>query len=245
MVNAAKEEVLREESNSEGSKDGLQHQEAGDRREDTTDSDEVERLSISWCSLDVINTQVEHLKYLQDHELEENPHLEGLTESELFDYAAQDHDIFTWAWDDLTATLTEWLDEFEIYHAHVRGENMGWRSRDGYKVVNLNNARTTTGTKLLQEVLPNTENTFTITKYDDYLVISNAHHDVPMGGEMYFIYDNVECDHCREHFPKHETTNEEEGEGNLCDECYKNYRASIDDAGSCEDGYNSTGCIEP
>jgi len=62
---------------------------------------------------------------------------------------------------------------------------LGGLKKSGRKIIE----NVTTGSKLLQEILPRTECTFKIFHRGDHLEIHNAHHDSPiMGNEKYYIY---------------------------------------------------------
>jgi len=69
--------------------------------------------------------------------------------------------------------------------------NFGWRHQRGAKIFDVPTYQKSDheiGTEFLRNILPNTDCTFYI--YDDFegfgLTINNAHHDAPMGREMYY-----------------------------------------------------------
>jgi hypothetical protein len=103
-------------------------------------------------------------------------------EDKAFEDACADSDHHTFEWEYLTEWLTELMqeinpDEIEWF---VTGEGLGWQRRSGHKTV-----QATTGEKLLQEILPNTECTFSIYKEEGQLRLVNSHHDAM--GEVYII----------------------------------------------------------
>ena len=87
-------------------------------------------------------------------------------------------------WEDLTSMITTQMNKINpggYWKARVK--NFGWRSQDGetevFKAMN--------GADLLSHVLPKTECSFKIYKLKNGFKIDNAHHDKPMGGEIYMI----------------------------------------------------------
>lgn len=62
-------------------------------------------------------------------------------------------------------------------------DNFGWRHQSGESDAFF----ATRADEILQRVLPNTENDFYIYDQGDHITIDNAHHDAPMGGEIYTI----------------------------------------------------------
>ena len=90
-----------------------------------------------------------------------------------------------WEWEDLCDAITNFMYELskEPSEWHATVENFGWRNLNGEKDFIAEN-----GAKLLSGVLPNTECSFTITLEEDHILINNAHHDKPTGGELYKIY---------------------------------------------------------
>ena len=62
----------------------------------------------------------------------------------------------------------------------VAVENFGWANRSGF-------AEGLTTKFALTEILPDTECTFSVKFNETRIVINNAHHDKPTGGEIYVI----------------------------------------------------------
>lgn len=103
-----------------------------------------------------------------------------------FTDACGDSDLYDWEYEDVCECLTDFMKEVSDGNRYWRCyvNNFGWRHQDGYKDFKAENGR-----ELLREVLPNTECTYYIylSKDKAQIVINNAHHDAPMGGEMYYI----------------------------------------------------------
>lgn len=96
--------------------------------------------------------------------------------------AGDDSDIYQWAWNDLTAEITQWMKKqgTDRWVGGVTG--FGWRGDEGSTEF-----RATKGEDLLQAVLPKTDNRFEVYLEPDQIRIENWHHDRPTGGEWYTI----------------------------------------------------------
>ena len=123
---------------------------------------------------------------------------ETLTKEQAFNDACEDGDVISMAWDDETSYLTTIMEDINKEGAwYVEVNNFGWRHLNGFKYF-----RADDGQDLLHKLLPQTDCTFSIYRRKDeatgqeHLVINNAHHDAPCGGEMYYIYPAVECEKC-------------------------------------------------
>lgn len=106
--------------------------------------------------------------------------------------ACEDGDKQEWYFSDLCEALgalmqqvreksklegTKWL---------IKGRNMGWRHRSGYKYTKADNDHE--GAKeLIEAILPNTDCTYAFYDNGTYIGMRNAHHDAPTG-EWYDIY---------------------------------------------------------
>ena len=132
-------------------------------------------LWISWDTCDIIQGQADFLR-------EEDPEL---SESDAWERAAGDHDLFTMEWDQLLEDLQEKMDEYnpDGKDWFIRGENLGWQNRSGTMRVGENKAQA-----FLWKFLPDTDKTFKIWIDDEKRAFSITcwHHDSPMG-EQYYI----------------------------------------------------------
>ena len=116
-----------------------------------------------------------------------NIQMQGL-EDELNDAlrekAYEDSDAATWAWEAMTEDLTNLMDTINpgssVWRVNMRG--FGWLSQDDDGTITAES-----GEDLLHAILPNTDCSFKVYKKGRGIVINNAHHDKPMGGEMYYI----------------------------------------------------------
>lgn len=107
--------------------------------------------------------------------------------NETLGYTEQDKqvmlaDALDWAWEDFTASLTEFItkrNEEGFWKVYVKG--FGWRKLSGYKYL-----QACTGDELLKGILPKTECSFEVYRYGKGLAIFNQHHDSPCG-EWYFV----------------------------------------------------------
>ena len=84
-------------------------------------------------------------------------------------------------WEDLCEDLTELMSTYKptgLWNGTVSG--FGWRGVDGEGTI-----KATNGRELLLGVLPNTECSFKVYKERGGIMIDNAHHDKPCGGEIY------------------------------------------------------------
>ncbi len=96
---------------------------------------------------------------------------ERKTEEEIRQEIYADRDFWQFRWSDLTDALTEILQQKNrngYWKARVR--NFGWRSLDGWKYF-----MAETGSKFLEQILPQTDCHFTIFNYGRGLAIQNFH----------------------------------------------------------------------
>lgn len=84
-------------------------------------------------------------------------------------------------WEDLCEALTDAMGGCSVWTATVSG--FGWRSIGGV----IERLEAQTGRALLLGVLPQTMCSFKIYRAGKGFLIDNAHHDKPMGGEIYTI----------------------------------------------------------
>lgn len=131
--------------------------------------------------------------YLKDLLLEE----EGATEESVqklmdSDSVSESDRALAWdvVWEDLSNDVTDLMERVRKASGHDYGNdwlvdlsNFGWTHDGGSGTVRASSAE-----ELLRAVLPDTENDFFVYDEGDHIVIDNAHHDAPMGGEMYRIY---------------------------------------------------------
>jgi hypothetical protein len=96
--------------------------------------------------------------------------------------AAEDSDIYTWAWDSLTDIITDWMKKQDTDRWVGGVTGFGWRKQSGSTEF-----RASKGGDLLHKVLPKTENRFEVYLDKDEIRIQNWHHDAPTGGEWYTI----------------------------------------------------------
>ena len=83
-------------------------------------------------------------------------------------------------WEDLCMEISTAMDENTLWKAEMH--NFGWLKQNGYKYFTADS-----GSKLLQAILPDTDCSFRVYKYQKGLAINNAHHDSPMWSEWYII----------------------------------------------------------
>ena len=128
-----------------------------------------------WDTCDIAEEQIKHL--VED---------EGMSEHDAREDAYSDTDLYTWAWEDLCDCLTDQMKRINPRDRKWKGEvnNFGWRRQSGAASFDAKDGET-----LLQKVLPKTDCTFRIDfDFRQHLItINNAHHDAPMGGEMYYL----------------------------------------------------------
>ena len=126
-------------------------------------------IVLSWDTSEILQNEVEYLM------TEEN------IEEEAEALAMGNNDIYEHQWDWLTEALSEIMQEvtYRNYYKryfYVEGNNLGWRGRSGFKVIEADN-----GLELLREVLPNTDCTFFVQRPEDKrqneIIINNFHHD--------------------------------------------------------------------
>lgn len=107
---------------------------------------------------------------------------EGLSEKEATRQVENDEDLNTFEWNSVRDIITDWVREMcPSGFWYATGEGMGWMKRSGHKHFSARN-----GAELLRNILPDTDCTFTATKYSRYIEIVNSHHDAM--GEVYKIY---------------------------------------------------------
>jgi hypothetical protein len=140
---------------------------------------------------------VEYIIQRSIEEVEEGIRDEPLTPEQALDDAFADTDIYELAWENLNENLTEWLNIVNPDHRSwcVSGRNMGWRRRSGHKDIKYEDGAT--GAKMLGQILPDTECTYTICFDGESLEISNSHHD---GSESYDIGLALQCPRCGEEY---------------------------------------------
>lgn len=99
-------------------------------------------------------------------------------------YEEQDYEM---AWDDCITELNTWVEKYKDKWMYCWINDFGWRKASGHTTIQLKDAN-----KLLYDVLPKTDCTFTIYAdepegKDEYVLrIANAHHDAPTG-ETYYL----------------------------------------------------------
>lgn len=132
-----------------------------------------------WLCYDAADISDEEIKRLMKDE--------GLSREDAHEQVWNDPDLFEFEWNDLCRALTGIMEKigdksylFGYWRCGL--ENFGWRHQSGYKYF-----KAQTGKELLRQVLPDTECTFYIYPTEDGFEIDNAHHDAPVGGEIYAI----------------------------------------------------------
>lgn len=133
-----------------------------------------ESLFIEWNELEIIQNEVNSLL---ENKLADD-------ESEAWNIASADPDIFSFAWDFLTKQLTDELQTINpsgYWSASV--VNFGWRKLKGNTSFYADDAQT-----FLNELLPKTDCTFKVyIEHSGIIRIQNAHHDSPTGDEWYTV----------------------------------------------------------
>lgn len=109
----------------------------------------------------------------------------GKLDEALREKAYNDQDGYDWAWESMTEDLSNLMETVnpgkpKLWRVNMRG--FGWMKEDADGTVQAD-----TGVELLRKILPNTDCSFRIYKEGRGIKINNAHHDAPMGGEMYYI----------------------------------------------------------
>ena len=147
-------------------------------------TDKIQQSVVYWDESDIWQNRVDDLvecEELSKEEAEEraNDDLSWLLEIE---------------WDWMVDNLSEVMNQVSSRFVNkgfwmVEGNNLGWRGKSAYKVVEAD-----TGKELLEEVLPKTQCTFFVFRPDDKrtpeLHINNFHHDTRfsnLNGENYYI----------------------------------------------------------
>jgi hypothetical protein len=139
--------------------------------------------SLNWDTYDIWETQVQFLMESQN-----------MSREEAEENASTDDELNAYEWNDLTAELTSMMNELcgrwdkpNCTTWHAEGFGIGWQKRTGYLDFEASN-----GAEFLHRLLPDTDNTFTITQKEDRLTIINSHHDAM--GERYEVYPQGEAD---------------------------------------------------
>lgn len=115
-----------------------------------------------------------------------NPEYEGKTDEELLPIFIEEveNDPYFWQshWENEMDYLTDIMNErHQTGYWRIEGSNMGWMQRSGYKYL-----EASTGKELMDGILPDTDCTFEVYKYQRGYKIKNWHHDAPMG-ESYIV----------------------------------------------------------
>jgi len=146
---------------------------------------------IYWDESQIISDEISYLMEEEDY-----------SEDEAIKIASENSFVLEDAWEFFKMNLDEMLEKVtsRFYHKvggkydkayfYVEGNNLGWRGRSGFKVVEASN-----GEEFLREILPETNCTFFIFRTDDKrtpeIIINNFHHDTRFAGaagEWYHIY---------------------------------------------------------
>ena len=146
---------------------------------------------LSWDQTEITESRVKDLME-QDSDL---------TEDKAWQLASEDSDYFSFEWDYVTECFSEILQKvtsrytnkikgkYDKAYFYVTGQNLGWRGRSGFKVVEASN-----GLDLIRGVLPDTECTWfvhlPVDRREPLVVINNYHHDSRFSGtkgEWYHI----------------------------------------------------------
>jgi len=147
-------------------------------------TDKIQQSVVYWDDLDNWERRVDDLVEAEgmsreDAEAKANKDMVWLSQDE---------------WDFMTDRLSEVMNQVSSRFINkgfwmVEGNNLGWRGKSAYKVVEAEN-----GQELLGKVLPNTNCTFYVFRPDDMrtpeLQINNFHHDTRFSnndGENYYI----------------------------------------------------------
>lgn len=187
--------------------------------------------SLEWDTTNIAQADVERQR---EEWTQEDHGEEPFNEDEAFVCACADSDLYRFEWDHLTECLTDKMKEL-AEKADASGDFwwvevacFGWRKQNGYKKVTASD-----GPTLLQEVLPKTDCTFTVTPAvsctdhydaDDNVPcfhLRNSHHDAPTG-ESYYLWPAKLCAECDEIVPAHGLVD------GKCDECRKSTAESTE-----------------
>lgn len=133
---------------------------------------------VSYDQSDIAEAEIDFRMENWQDRFEEKPPREHIA-NEVY----QDSDVFQFAWDDVVEYLTELMakrNKRGYWRADVEG--FGWRKQNGYKYFEADK-----GQEFLQQILPNTDNTFRIYAHGkNGFAIQNFHHDAPTG-EWYYV----------------------------------------------------------
>jgi len=184
-------------------------------------------LELSWNTLEIAEGNVEYLIEQSIEEVNEGMRDEPLTPEQALELAFGDHLLYEYAKEYIDNELTEWLNIVNPDYRSwcVSGRNMGWRRRSGYKHIQYEDGNT--GAKMLGQILPDTECTYTIYFDGESLEMSNSHHD---GSESYSIGLALQCSHCEEEYCVPEEL--DECCKYMCEICNERY-SDHEDAESC------------
>jgi len=148
---------------------------------------ETETPALSWDTSEIFEHEA---KYRFE---EDNPN--NLSEDEIRHGLYDDPDLLTFEWESLCEALTDLMKDInpdgDQWHCEVK--NFGWQRRNGYR-----DFRADTGAKLLQQILPNTDNTFWIYNRGDHIALNNCHHDSPIRGVEWYTVKPAKEDEDRE-----------------------------------------------
>jgi len=140
-------------------------------------SKEQEKPVLVWDTCEIAREQA---KFLVEQAKEEG---KTLDEEQAFELATNDYDLYQFEWDCLCDELTEIMSRINPdgrWYCEV--SNFGWRHLDGHC-----RFKAESGRVFLQAVLPKTDCTFKLYDRGSHIVVDNAHHDAPCGGETYTI----------------------------------------------------------
>lgn len=136
------------------------------------------KVWLGWNTYEIARDQAKYLMDESDGEL---------SEEEALSIVWRDSMLFDDEWECMCDALTEQMARINPHNRPWTGavRNFGWRHVSG-------EARpfyAKDGSAFLQSVLPKTDCTFRIDfDFRKHLItINNAHHDAPMGGEMYYL----------------------------------------------------------
>lgn len=115
-------------------------------------------------------------QYMNDHNEreEEDGGVDTWTLEEAQHHISMDSDYWSMQWDFFCEALTEMMKENTYWKDNAT--NMGWQSRQGFKVFKADN-----GMDFLRAISPDTDCSYTIQKTKTGFKIRIGHHDAPMG----------------------------------------------------------------
>jgi len=137
-------------------------------------SNQEQQPYLIWDTYEILNNQAKFLIENGD----------AVNDDEALSKASDDHDLFSFEWDDLLECLSDKLQEINSTgYWYCEVNNFGWRNQSGWSRFEADNAKV-----FLSNILPNTECTFRIFIDDDNTIrIQNFHHDSPTGNEWYTV----------------------------------------------------------